>query len=64
MKTPTFDKKKNRTCLKCGKEFMSSGAGHRICDACSGANDKLRLPNQANKKSGRVVRNSIEGRGE
>ena len=26
--------KKKRRCLKCGKNFISNGAGHRRCGAC------------------------------
>jgi len=26
---------KMRECLRCGDDFMSTWAGHRICDGCS-----------------------------
>jgi hypothetical protein len=27
-------KEELRTCLKCGKKFLSEGVGNRICNAC------------------------------
>jgi ribosomal protein S27AE len=29
--------KKRRSCLKCGKKFMSTSAGHRRCGTCDQA---------------------------
>ncbi len=33
---------KQRTCLKCGKAFGSTGVGNRLCDACNKQNSQNR----------------------
>ncbi len=37
---------KQRTCLKCGKSFDSTGPGNRICPPCQRDNSRLRLTEQ------------------
>ena len=42
LKKPTSSnpqKRKNRICMMCRKEFMSEGIGHRICDKCKTTSD-------------------------
>ena len=33
-----------RMCLKCGRPFLSKGAGNRICPDCDRHNELARLP--------------------
>lgn len=33
--------RKERACLKCGKPFISNGAGNRLCGGCNSNNLKL-----------------------
>jgi Zn finger protein HypA/HybF involved in hydrogenase expression len=37
--TPT-----ERRCLKCGRRFTSTWAGHRLCAKCSAENETERVP--------------------
>ena len=58
---PKGQEKKKRSCLKCNKEFDSTGPGNRICFKCNGQNESMRATAQASGGNGRVVRKSIEG---
>jgi len=33
--------RKKRTCLKCGKQFLSKGPYNRICEKCSLMNERI-----------------------
>lgn len=41
---------KQRTCLKCGKSFESTGPGNRICRRCQQVNDRLPITEEQLQK--------------
>jgi len=41
---------KQRTCLKCGKSFDSTGPGNRICKRCAPINARLFLTEEQLQK--------------
>ena len=36
-----------RTCLRCGKQFPSTGPGNRICSHCKVINARIEMPPRA-----------------
>ena len=51
---------KERTCLRCQKQFESSGPFHRICDYCKRMNQKHPYTKSVQSNAGRVVRSFKE----
>lgn len=47
-----------KLCLKCGKNFRSTGNGNRICDNCNKRNKQYKAPVPG--KKGQVIRKEIE----
>lgn len=39
--TEKISLKRSRLCLKCGKNFSSSGPYHRLCDRCTSKNSRV-----------------------
>jgi hypothetical protein len=51
---------KQRTCLKCGKEFASTGPGNRICKRCAQINNRISITEEQLQKQRGVKRRNGE----
>ena len=51
---------KQRTCLKCGKSFDSTGPGNRICRRCQQVNDRLPITEEQLQKQRGAKRHNGE----
>jgi hypothetical protein len=48
----------NRTCLKCGQHFESSGPGNRFCRRCTLVNSRIPITEEQLKKQRGVKRHN------
>ncbi len=60
--TTKAELKKKRTCLKCGKQFLSKGPYNRICDKCGLMNERVASSTYSVSEKSSSESNTLEKR--